>query len=241
MPYLPSLGLVYVAIPKTGTTSLIRALRDVYEPTGNKVQLLTEKIDRQFRKKYRLDQIGDKKPGHAKHLSALQLKYILGDEEFARCTKFSVVRNPWAMMVSRYFFTRVESEPSLIEKLRRGTSRRFHEREFEPWIEKFLARHKSGERRNSQLAKLVDLDGNLLVDYVGRLEDVQVTLDWLSQRVGVDRIGIPHLNGARKGHYSQFYNQATKEMVAEICKLDIEYFGYQYEEARPAATRASAN
>jgi hypothetical protein len=241
MPYMPSLGLVYVAIPKTGTTSLNRALRDMYEPSGNKVQLLREKIDQKFRAKYRLDEIGDKKPGHAKHLSALQLKYILGDEEFARCTKFSVVRNPWARMVSRYFFTHVESEPGLLEKLRRGTSRKFHEREFEPWIEKVWARHQSGERKNSQLAKLVDLDGNLLVDYVGRLEDVQATLDWVSERVGVGRMSMPHINGTHKGHYSQYYNQATKDMVAEICKLDIEYFGYQYEEARPAPARASAN
>jgi hypothetical protein len=240
MPYLQSLGLVYVAIPKTGTTSLNRALRNMYEPEGQ-VQLLREKIDDKFRAKYRLNEIGDKKPGHAKHLSALQLKYILGTEEFERCTKFSVVRNPWARMVSRYHFTHVESEPSLLDKLRRGTSRTFHQREFEPWIEKIWTKQKSGERKNSQLAKLVDLDGNLLVDHVGRLEDVQATLDWVSQKVGVGRMSMPHINGTHKGHYSQFYNQATKEMVAEICKQDIEYFGYQYEESRPASTRASSN
>jgi len=71
----------------------------------------------------------------------------------------------------------------------------------------------------------VDLDDNLVVDYMGRLEDVQVSLDWVSQRVGVDRIGLPYVNGTRKGHYSQFHNQTTKEIVAEICQQDIEYFG----------------
>lgn len=235
MPYLPSLGLVYVAIPKTGTTSLSRALRNMVEPEGE-VQLIREKIDTKFRARYRLDEIGDKKPGHAKHLSALQLKYILGAEEFERCTKFSVVRNPWARMVSRYYFTHAESEPSLLEKLQRGTSRRFHKKAFEPWIENIWAKQKSGQRKNSQLAKLVDLDGQLLVDYVGRLEDVQATLDWVSQQVGVEPMPMPYVNGTRKGHYSQFYNQATKEMVAEICQLDIEYFGYQYEDAKPSST-----
>jgi hypothetical protein len=235
MPYLPSLGLVYVAIPKTGTTSVSRALRDMYEPVGI-VQLQKEKVDKQFRAKYRLDEIGDDKPGRAKHLSALQLKYILGDEEFARCTKFSVVRNPWARMVSRYFFTHAESEPGLMERLRRGTTRRFHQKAFEPWIENIWVKQKTGQRKNSQLAKLVDLDGNLLVDYVGRLEDVQTTLDWVSDKVGVGPITMPYVNGTRKGHYSQFYNQATKEMVAEICKLDIEYFGYQYEDPASRST-----
>lgn len=230
MPYLPSLGLVYVAIPKTGTTSITRALIDT-SPSKDSVQLLTEFVDRDFRKKYNLDQIGDKKPGRAKHLSALQLKYILGEREFARCTKFTVVRNPWARMVSIYFFTHVEHEPSATEKRRRHTSRTFHNKDFESWIEKVWSRHNSGERKNSQLAKLVDLEGNLLVDHVGRLEDVQTTLDWVSSRAGIEPINMLHVNGTRKGHYSQFYNEETRAMVAEICRQDIEYFGYQFEES----------
>jgi len=228
MPYLPSLGLVYVAIPKTGTTSVTRALHNI--PSTEDVQLVKEAIDPAFRKKYRLNEIGDKKPGRAKHLSALQLKYILGDEEFARCTKFSVVRNPWARMVSRYFFTHVEAEPDDAEKLRRGTTRTFHDKDFEAWVEAVWARHKSGDRKNSQLAKLVDLDGNLLVDHVGRLEDVQTTLDWVAEKVGIAPMQMPHVNGTRKGHYARYYNDATQAMVAEICRQDIEYFGYRFEE-----------
>lgn len=229
MPYLPSLGLVYVAIPKTGTTSVTRALHNIAS-SGEGVQLVKEEIDPAFRNKYQLNKIGDKKPGRAKHLSALQLKYILGDQEFARCTKFSVVRNPWARMVSRYFFTHVESEPSDEDKVRRGTTRVFHDKDFESWIEKVWSRHKSGDRKNSQLAKLVDLDGTLLVDHVGRLEDVQATLDWVSQQVGIAPMQMPHVNGTRKGHYAQYYNEATKAMVAEICRQDIEYFGYRFED-----------
>lgn len=229
MPYLPSLGLVYVAIPKTGTTSVTRALHNISTSEDN-VQLVKEKIDPAFRKKYKLNKIGDKRPGRAKHLSALQLKYILGDKEFERCTKFSVVRNPWARMVSRYYFTHVESEPSDEEKQRRGTTRTFHEMDFESWLEKVWARHKWGGRKNSQLAKLVDHDGNLLVDHVGRLEDVQTTLDWVSSRVGIAPMTMPHVNGTRKGHYSQYYNEATRAMVAEICRQDIEYFDYEFEE-----------
>ena len=229
MPYLKSLGLVYVAIPKTGTTSITRALQDIPQPAGS-LQLVKEAIDDTFRRKYRLNTIGDNKPGRAKHLSALQIKYILGDEEFARCTTFSVVRNPWARMVSRYFFTHVDAEPSDADKQRRGTTRSFHNKDFEAWIEHIWKRHKSGQRKNSQLAKLVDLDGRLLVDHVGRLETVQSTLDWISQRVGIAPLDMPHINGTRKGHYAQFYTPASKDMVAEICQQDIEYFAYQFEQ-----------
>ncbi|MEZ5572547.1 MAG: sulfotransferase family 2 domain-containing protein [Halioglobus sp.] len=229
MPYSDSLGLVYVAIPKTGTTSITHALHRICPPE-NPLRLVKEDIDAQFRDKYNLNEIGDSKPGKAKHLSAIQIKYILGETEFARCTKFSVVRNPWARMVSRYFFTHVESEPSQSEKLRRGTTRRFHDKDFDIWIKNIWKRHKLGRRKNSQLAKLVDLDGRLLVDHVGQLEDVQSTLDWVAEQLGIEPIKMPHLNGTRKGHYAQFYNTSTKDMVAEICRQDIEYFNYRFEE-----------
>jgi hypothetical protein len=229
MPYLDTLGLVFVAIPKTGTTSVTRALHGICQP-GHPPQLVKEEIDARFRERYNLNEIGDKKPGHAKHLSALQLKYILGDAEFARCTKFSVVRNPWARMVSRYFFTHVDAEPSDEDKLRRGTSRKFHNKDFEQWVSRVWKRHNAGKRNAGQLAKLVDLDGQLLVDHVGRLENVQSTLDWVSRRLGIEPIQMPHVNGTRKGHYAQFYNSSTRDMVAEICRQDIEYFGYHFEE-----------
>lgn len=229
MPYSKSLGLIFVAIPKTGTTSVTRALSRI-EPSEGGLQLLNEWIDKEYRRKYNLDEIGDNKPGRGKHLSAIQIKYILGEEEFNRCLKFSVVRNPWARMVSRYFFTHVESEPSDEEKLRRGTTRKFHDQKFETWISKRWLRHKAGKRQNSQCRKLVDLDGQLLVDHVGQLENVQDTLDWVSDRVGIDRIKMPHVNGTRKGHYAKFYNERTREMVADMCSQDIEFFNYQFDE-----------
>ena len=197
MPYLKSQGLIFIAIPKTGSTSMTAALRGLSLP-GENLQLLNELIDKAFRQRHRLDEIGDKKPGRGKHLSALQAKYILGDEEFNRCIKFSIVRNPWARMVSRYYFTHAESEPSGAEKIRRGTTRNFHNLTFEKWVTKQWIAFKGRKKRAGQIAKLVDAEGNMLVDHVGRLENVQDTLDWVSERLGAARVVMPHVNGTRK-------------------------------------------
>lgn len=229
MPYLPEFGIVFVAIPKTGTTSITRALTTINKEYGD-LQLLNDYIDKPFRKKYKLEKIGDNKPGRAKHLSAIQLKFILGDEEFERCTTFSVVRNPWARMASRYFYTREDNEPTEKDKVLRGTTRRFHDMEFEAWLTRKYKRHRIGAHKNSQIIKLQDLKGNLIVDRVGKLEDVQSTLDWVSETTGSPRMEMPHVNGTRKGHYTQYYNNATREMVAEICREDIEAFGYIFDE-----------
>ncbi|MCX2978879.1 hypothetical protein EYC82_16095 [Halieaceae bacterium IMCC11814] len=100
-----------------------------------------------------LIEIGDSKPGRAKHLSAVQIKYILGEAEFNRCFKFTLVRNPWARMISRYFYTHVEAEPRLLEKLRWGTTRDFHDLDFDAWLGKRWKYHQSGKRATIQLKK----------------------------------------------------------------------------------------
>lgn len=209
---------------------MVRVLQDLHDPLGENLQLHNEKVTAKFRRRYRLNEIGDKHPGRKKHLSAIQIKYILGDAEFTRCLKFSLVRNPWARMVSRYFFTHVDSEPTSAQKQRRDTSRKFHNLDFESWIRRRWRFHKLGIRENNQLSKLVNLDGQILVDHVGRLESAQDTLDWMMGKLGAERIAMPHVNGTRKGHYAQFYNRNTMEMVEQMCRVDIEYFNYRFEE-----------
>lgn len=230
MPYSKSLGLIFVAIPKTGTTSVSHALKDISDRNGEELRLLKEYVDDDFRSRHRLDEIGDKKPGRTKHLSALQLKYILGEQEFARCFKFTLVRNPWARIVSRYFFTHRQSEPSEEEKVRRGTTRKFHDKEFEVWVRDRWKKFRSRGKGNDQLDKLTDLDGQLIVDHVGRLENVQACLDIVCDRLGVDRIEVPHVNGTKHKRYIDYYTDETRDMVAEMCRRDIEYFGYSFDQ-----------
>ena len=192
---------------------------------------IKQKSRREYRKTHNFNEIGDKKPGWAKHLSALQIRHVLGNEEYSRCFKFSIVRNPWARMVSRYYFTHTSNEPSEAEKIRRHTSRKFHNLTFDEWIQRQWERHLAGKGPSPQLQKLVDEEANLLVDHVGKLENVQQTLDWISNQCGLDRLEMPHRNGThkQKGHYSEYYNAETREKVYEMCKTDIEYFGYSFQ------------
>ena len=68
------------------------------------------------------------------------------------------------------------------------------------------------------------------------LENVQAALDWATEAVGAPPIAMPHINGTRKGHYAQYYTPTTREMVADICRQDIEYFGYSFEQQPAVAT-----
>lgn len=231
MPWSDSHSYVHVAIPKTGSTSMVAALKQLHAKLGGELLLYREPVDKAFRERYRLDEIGDRQPGHAKHLSALQLKYVLGDR-FEECSKFSIVRNPWARTVSRYHFHRIDFMPSREERKGRGTKGKFHGLDFETWIERRWKRWQARKRRlRSQLSKLVDLDGRLLVDYVGRLESFQESLNHICDRVGGPRLPMLHRNWTQKRHYSEFYTDRTRGMVREMCAEDIERFDYDYEQA----------
>lgn len=228
MPYSEKLKLVHIAIPKTGTTSVVAALKRLHKIHGGNLVLIKDRIDRSFRRQYGLDALGDPSPGHAKHLSAAQLKLILGDR-YDESFSFSFVRNPWARAVSRCYFTHNDSKPGFFERIRRGTSRRFHKLEFRDWLKRRAqSAEKKGGLRN-QLDKLTDSSGAIIVNYVGRLESVNASFAHVCQQVGIEPIEVPHVNSTGKGvKYVDFFDDWSRDMVADIYRRDIEAFGYEF-------------
>lgn len=228
MPYAERFQLVHVAIPKTGTTSVVRALQNLHDIHGGELTLVKDRIDATFRARYGLDALGDKQPGRAKHLSAIQLKTILG-QRWDRAFSFSIVRNPWARTVSRYYFTHADNAPSEEERSRRGTGRTFHTKSFPRWLrDRVSEAERKGGLRN-QIEKLTDLEGRVIVDFVGRLDSVSRDFATVCERVGVPPIEVPHLNGTGRGaRYTELYDAETRELVRELYRRDIETYGFEY-------------
>jgi hypothetical protein len=134
-------------------------------------------------------------------------------------------------MVSRYNFTHVRNEPSPAEKLARGTTRTFHDLDFDRWLDRIAQRHLRGKGPRSQLSKLIDLEGNLLVDHVGRLTDLQGTVDGLCEHLGERPVSVLQVNPSpRSKPYADYYDDRTREIVADIHRVDIEHFGFRFDE-----------
>lgn len=68
----------------------------------------------------------------------------------------------------------------------------------------------------------------MLMDFVGRFEnfekDVRKVLGSLS--ITCDR--IPHELKGRRGPYKRYYNDESREMVAEMYAEDMKLFGYRF-------------
>lgn len=155
---------------------------------------------------------------------------------------FAFVRNPWDRLVSWY--SMMDGMRKLGPKApwwaRTGDSPLLrYVREEAPTFEAFIKRctrefKVRGEvysfTRN-QLDYLVDKDGELLVDFVGKVERFDGDLATVLGEIGLDvpASPIPHTNRSRHGHYSTFYTPETESIVRARFAQDIEYFAYEFE------------
>jgi len=81
----------------------------------------------------------------------------------------------------------------------------------------------------NQLDYVTDDHGNLLVDFIGRLENFDEDIQEVFRRIGFELEAVPHKNRSGHQHYSTFYTPETEMIVRERFKKDIEYFGYEFE------------
>ncbi len=164
----------------------------------------------------------------ARHAFAIRGMKTLDDwdERF----KFAFVRNPWDRLVSWY------SMVANSQKARNELWWYVHENSstFEEFIHNCTDEIEIAEGvyysfTYNQLDYVTDENGNLIVDFIGRLENFEEDIHEVFDRIGVELEAIPHNNRSKHEHYSTFYTPETEMIVRERFKRDIEYFGYEFE------------
>ena len=154
------------------------------------------------------------------HLSARDLRDILPDETFNHYFKFAVVRNPWDRMVSLYFYDRLSRNPRKVGVKSEGFSfDAFHE-----YIRTLPALH-----RQDQYEFIADEEGELLVDFIGRFENLEKDFQSICKEFSGSERCLPYTNTSRHAHYSAYYTEEIMKTVEQLFARDIEMFGYQFE------------
>ncbi len=153
------------------------------------------------------------------------------DWDFNSYNKFVFVRNPWARLVSLY------------EHVMRNPK---NEMDFNSWLYSISPNGKGGGGDEWQRWRkygaysiehyIKDNQGNILVDKVIRLEDIQKEL-----RPFLKAMGLPEVEGAKlnynnrrkaAAHYSSYYTETTQKYVYDLYRYDILNYGYSFSTGR---------
>ena len=150
-------------------------------------------------------------------------KNILSKQLYSEYFKFTFVRNPWDFMISKYkdiWFTSKHPGGPIGERV--GKSLKY-----------FLEHYKNPSHEKGETFH--DYFDPEQMDFIGRFENRENDLQHISQKIGVNIDSNIHLRKVQmrnknKKHYTEYYDDETRQIVAERYAKDIEYFGYKFGE-----------
>lgn len=206
---------LFFAVPKTGTHSVRRALRAHLGPDD------LEQVGLYEPKRFPFPEFAAIRHGH---ISARQIEPVIGADVFADLFKFAFVRNPYDRFVSYCAFMsrntgHFERDPIRFMKHIIKTVRPLDHLLYLP-----------------QSSFLVDAQGRLTVDCVGRTEDMQASYDAICAKIGLASSTLDKVNTSSHRDYRQYYDDELRALVGNLYRHDLELFDYGFEEspAQPA-------
>jgi hypothetical protein len=164
------------------------------------------------------------------HVDAKTIKRKVPAEVWNNYFKFSITRNPWDRTISDFFWKR-RQDPALKPR------KHFYHYLGVPFNEVACLKKPFLEFINSEdfvnNDRFYIIDDELCVDYVIRYENLSADVMEACKRIGLPAIELPHLKTGfrqKRHHYSEYFDENSKAIVAEKHKNDIRIFGYEFEQ-----------
>jgi hypothetical protein len=158
-----------------------------------------------------------------RHSKAIAAKEMLPREFYESLFKFAFVRNPWDLQVSSYHHIRRE-RPQLMKP--NESFAEFLYRKFDPDRE---WQYHLDTSITPQSNYLVDLNGELIVDFIGHYETLQQDFDHCCKTIGIPKVELPHKRKAGdRLAYREYYTPETQALIEKVFARDIELLGYSF-------------
>ena len=162
------------------------------------------------------------------HLNARAIRSRVGNDIFGDYFKFTFVRNPYERVVSTYHI-RKKLLPGVKMSFRGFVQKRLTGKQgFGAWT---FFRSKAEKALEDQFEGqhdfISDAAGKILVDFVGKYENLCVDFKKVCDRLGL-KADLPVMNQSKHESYRNYYDAETRKAVEEVYKKDIEAFGYEF-------------
>ena len=82
-----------------------------------------------------------------------------------------------------------------------------------------------------QAGLLVDEDGEVGVDFIGRYEDIQASFGEVCRRIGIPPQPLPVVNAVPHRPYHEYYDDELRRLVTGFYRRDFELLGYPLAES----------
>ena len=135
-------------------------------------------------------------------------------KDVSKYFSFAFVRNPWSRLVSEYFW-------------RRNILNTFKDCSFLEFIKNIVPTHK-GVHFKQQSEFILDSNDNILIDYIGKIETFDTDWAHVCNIINKDTRSLCKANRTSHKHYTKYYNNESREIVATLYARDIKCFDYDF-------------
>jgi hypothetical protein len=157
------------------------------------------------------------------YLTVFEPKHILN------YFKFTIVRNPWDRVVSAYFFLQQGGFNKWDKQFYDDELAKYDS--FDAFVSEWLTVPENLTKHHHfrmQSDYILDKYNKVTLDFIGYLENIDQDFDYISKKIGV-RTPLPKSNASSRSSYTHYYNETTKEIIAQTYKTDIELLGYNFD------------
>ena len=159
-------------------------------------------------------------PRYTKLNTGRNIRY---DKSWDDLLKFAFVRNPWERLVSAYI-DKIQGD-SLVQGIQLKNYKKKYNT-FNKMVQfiKSAKLEELNEHFNSQ-TNLLPLNK---LDFIGKFENLQKDFNIVCDKIKIPRQELPYINKSKHKHYTEYYDDETRSIVAEKYAKDIEFFGYEF-------------
>ena len=156
------------------------------------------------------------------HSTALEKYRQLGAVAWQRKFTFTMVRNPWDKVVSHYHYRVRTNQTGMGENTL----------PFDEWLQRcYVDRdpeyYDEPRMFMPQRQWLVDENGVLLVEFIGRFENLQEDFRHICERLSVEA-ELGHAKPSARGSYRDYYSSESRDLIGVVFAEDVELFGYRF-------------